>query len=398
MVGVDGFLATAEPLPEPLLLLQLNGEILAANSAAGKMLDASPNELTGRLLQELTVDPAEELGQFQNRCGRSRGLLPGRLTLRGTDGESRAVRIDGALFRPRQDDAGPLVLLRLRSQDQTITSFQLLNEQITELQREIGRRRQIEHRHELLLESEREARARAEDADKTKDEFLASLSHELRAPLQAIANWVYLLRQPSLDSKTKTRALETIERNLTLQTQLINDLLDITHISAGQIHLEKETVDLTSLVDQVCAGLRQEIEEKGIELQQTLAPAVAVEGDPVRLRQVIWILLSNAVKFTRDSGRIELSLEADEKRARVTVRDNGTGIDSETLARLFEPFHQADASRTRLHGGLGLGLAISRHLVELQGGTILAESEGVGRGATFTLELPRTLIDESDRE
>lgn len=255
--------------------------------------------------------------------------------------------------------------------------------------RDIGERRQAERERAEILVRERTARSRAEAADRTKDEFLATLSHELRAPLQAIGNWIYLLKSQALDSGTTARALDTIERNLRTQTQLVDDLLDVSHLVAGQVSLERESLELGPLVQEVVESFQTEIETKGIRVELSLTPGIdPISGDRERLRQVICNLFSNALKFSREDGTIAVGLEPIQDGVRLTMRDTGEGISAESMPFIFDRFRQVDASRTRLHGGLGLGLTIARHLAKLHGGVLEAQSSGPDQGATFTLTLP----------
>jgi signal transduction histidine kinase/ActR/RegA family two-component response regulator len=240
-----------------------------------------------------------------------------------------------------------------------------------------------------LYDAERRSRAEAEAANRTKDEFLATLSHELRTPLTAMLGWTRLLRTSNLDETTASHALETVERNARAQAQLIEDLLDVSRIITGKVRIEVHPVELIPVIEAAVDAVRPAAEAKAIHLQTALDPlAGPVSGDPARLQQVVWNLVSNAVKFTGKGGRIEVGLERADSHLQITVADTGEGIRQEFLPYVFDRFRQADGSTTRTHGGLGLGLAIVRHLVELHGGTVKAESEGVGHGATFTVALP----------
>jgi PAS domain S-box-containing protein len=228
-----------------------------------------------------------------------------------------------------------------------------------------------------------------ESADRAKDQFLATLSHELRTPLTAILGWTRLLRSGRLDAAAQTTGLETIERNTRLQTQLIEDLLDVSRIISGKLQLDRQPVELAGVVEAAAQSLQSVADGKGVALRLTLDTGHdLVEGDPHRLQQVVLNLLSNAIKFTPPEGRIDVCLERAGDRARLVVSDTGQGITAEALPHVFDPFRQADGTHTKQHGGLGLGLAIVRHLVASHGGAVRAESEGTGRGATFTVELP----------
>jgi signal transduction histidine kinase/CheY-like chemotaxis protein len=240
-----------------------------------------------------------------------------------------------------------------------------------------------------LLSREHTAREEAEFANRAKDEFLATVSHELRTPLNAILGWAHMLRANRLDQVTQTRALETIERNAKSQAQLIEDILDVSRIVAGKLHLEVRPVELATLVDAAIDSVRPAADAKGIILEAILDPrAGPVLGDPNRLQQVIWNLAANAVKFTGKGGSVQVRLQRAGAYVEVVVSDTGQGINSAFLPHVFERFRQADATSTRSHGGLGLGLAIVRHLVEMHGGAVFADSPGEGKGATFTVRLP----------
>jgi signal transduction histidine kinase/CheY-like chemotaxis protein len=240
-----------------------------------------------------------------------------------------------------------------------------------------------------LLKRTEAARADAEAANRMKDEFLATLSHELRTPLNAVMGWIRLLAVGGLDAGTAARGLEAIERNARLQAQLIDDLLDVSRIVTGKLRVHVRTVALPEVVQAAVETVRPAAAARHIQLEITFEPSVGpVAGDPQRLQQVAWNLLSNAVKFTPPAGRIEVRLARVGTLAELSVRDTGQGIAPEFLPHVFDRFRQADSTTTRAHGGLGLGLAIVRHLVELHGGTVRAESPGPGQGATFTVSLP----------
>jgi PAS domain S-box-containing protein len=236
-----------------------------------------------------------------------------------------------------------------------------------------------------------QARAEAEEANRMKDQFLATLSHELRTPLNAILGWAQILRAGRLDAEGMARGLDAIERSSRAQAQLIGDLLDISRITSGKLRLEMQSVDLAKAVEAALSTILPAAEARGVSIKRSLDPRVGlVTGDPDRLQQVIWNLLSNAVKFTPKGGRVEVHLTVVENggHAEIRVRDTGQGIAPELLPHVFDLFRQDDGSTTWRQGGLGLGLPIVRELVELQGGTVWAESAGPGQGATFTVSLP----------
>jgi PAS domain S-box-containing protein len=256
----------------------------------------------------------------------------------------------------------------------------------------------------VLLENEREARAEAERSSQMKDEFLATLSHELRTPLSAILGWSQVLRRGSRDGADLQRGLSTIERNARAQAQLIEDLLDMSRITSGKVLLDMQVINPATFVDAAIETVRPAADVKHIALEKRYDPqagGLRVAGDSGRLQQVIWNLLSNAIKFTPRDGLVAVEIERREApgadTVAITVRDNGAGIRPEFITHVFERFRQEDASMTRRHGGLGLGLSIVKHLVEQHGGTVHAESAGEGQGASFTIELPLAQAPAGER-
>ncbi len=257
------------------------------------------------------------------------------------------------------------------------------------LQSEIAERLRAENEREALLARERELRTQAEELSQLKDEFLATMSHELRTPLNAIFGWITLLRTRRLDEATQARALETIERNARSQKRLIEDLLDVSRIVTGKIALELVEVEPRRVVEGAVATLQPAAHAKGIRIVARLQPgADVVRGDFARLQQVVCNLLSNAIKFTPGGGTVEVCLSSGAGRIEIAVSDTGQGIKPEFLPHVFDRFRQEDGSISRRHGGLGLGLAIVRHLVDLHAGSVQAHSEGEGRGARFVVHLP----------
>jgi len=229
----------------------------------------------------------------------------------------------------------------------------------------------------------------AEDSSRLKDEFLATISHELRTPLTAILGWSRMLRSHQLSGEDYAKALETIERNAHAQAQLIDDLLDVSRIITGKLRMDVRPSDPNAFIEAAIEALTPAAVAKGVRVQKILDTGmVAVPGDPVRLQQVIWNLLSNAIKFTPRDGRVQVRLERVNSHVEIVVSDTGQGISNDFLPFVFDRFRQADQRTSRQHGGMGLGLAIVRHLVELHGGTVRAASPGEGQGATFTVQLP----------
>jgi signal transduction histidine kinase/CHASE1-domain containing sensor protein/ActR/RegA family two-component response regulator len=240
-----------------------------------------------------------------------------------------------------------------------------------------------------LLKLERTARQAAEESNRLKDEFLATVSHELRTPLTAILGWSRLLEDGSVDDVVRNQAIETICRNAMAQAQIVDDILDVSRIITGNLYLDLHPVELAPVVKNAINVVRPTADAKGIKIDARLTATQAmVSGDANRLQQVIWNLLSNAVKFTSSGGRVTVRLSQVGSTVEIKVSDTGQGISREFMPYVFDRFRQADSTTTRHHGGLGLGLAIARHLVEIHGGTIKAESAGEGRGATFTIKLP----------
>jgi len=250
-------------------------------------------------------------------------------------------------------------------------------------------RKLAEKERAALLVRERDARRHAEEADRLKDEFLATLSHELRTPLTSILGWASMIRNGEVEGANAERAIETIERNARSQARLIDDLLDVSRIITGNLRLELDPLNLAPIVEAAVDALRPTADAKGIGLRMEFAPvSCLVRGDANRLRQVIWNLLSNAIKFTPKRGKVTIALDCVESLARLSVRDTGEGISAEFLPYVFDRFRQAEGSISRKQGGLGLGLAVVRHLVELHGGNVSANSEGLDKGSTFQVELP----------
>ena len=272
-----------------------------------------------------------------------------------------------------------------RPDDALLAMFGSVGNQIGQF---IVRKRAEEEREQLLIR-EHAARAEAEAANRTKDEFLAIVSHELRTPLNAIVGWAALLRGGELDETMSTRAVEIIDRNSKAQAQLIEDILDISRIVSGNLRLNLRPVQLDQVIKMAIESMRPVADAKSIEIFVALDPNTSpVSGDPDRLQQIVWNILSNAVKFTPPGGQINVCLTAGDSHNEIVINDTGEGIGSEFLPHVFDPFRQADSSKTRRHGGLGLGLAIVHRLVELHGGLVRAHSDGDGKGTTFVLTFP----------
>ncbi len=277
----------------------------------------------------------------------------------------------------------------LKNIDNSVKQTEAARLHVEELSRYISElQRSEEARGHLLVRAER-ARAEAEAANRIKDEFLATLSHELRTPLTSLLGWSSVLRESKRDEKVLAQGLDAIDRNARVQAQLIDDLLDVSRIVSGKLNLDVRPLDICSVTRAAINVVRPAADAKGITLDYAAEPGLgAISADSGRMHQIIWNLLSNAVKFTPQNGKITIRISREGTHAKVTVSDTGQGIDPEFLPRVFDRFRQADSSTTRSFGGLGLGLAIVRHLVELHGGTVSAESEGCRKGATFTTTFP----------
>ena len=266
--------------------------------------------------------------------------------------------------------------------------------------RDVSERKRIDRAlHELLaerdrlLESERAARSQAEHLSATKDEFLALLSHELRTPLSAILGWTQILRRKNPVSGDLSDGLEVIERNVRAQTQLVEDLLDMSRIISGQMRLDVQPIMPYASVHGAVESVRPAADARGLRLEAILDPAAGpVSGDANRVQQVVWNLVSNAIKFTPKGGRVQVLLERSDSHIQIRVVDSGVGINPDFLPHVFERFRQADASTTRSYRGLGLGLSIVKHIVELHGGTVSVNSAGEGQGATFVVQLPLAVV------
>jgi PAS domain S-box-containing protein len=344
-----------------ICMLSPHGVVTSWNAGGERLFGYSADEIIGRSFATFYLAPDREEGgaAAQLMASESEGRL---------ESEGLRLRRGGAAF-----DAH-VVLTPLRDAARELRGFSLVVRDITERKR-----------------LEDDLRRRAEDlavANRAKEDFLATLSHELRTPLNAMLGWTRLLRLGKLDSAGISRALETIERNAHLQEQLVSDILDVSRIVTGKLRLELRPTDLALLVDATLDALRPAAEAKRIALRSRLQFAGSVLGDPDRLQQVIWNLVSNAIKFTPAGGSVDVSLDRQGTSAVVTVADTGEGVALDLLPYVFDRFRQGDASVTRPHGGLGLGLSIVRHIVELHGGKVTVDSNGRGQGSTFSVLLP----------
>ncbi|HEU4766227.1 MAG TPA: ATP-binding protein [Pyrinomonadaceae bacterium] len=286
----------------------------------------------------------------------------------------------------------------LRHEGRVIGTLTIIEDVTERVAREAELHAQLEDRSRLLS-NEKLARNEAERANRLKDEFLATISHELRNPLNAIMGWAHMMRLGNLTPANVERAVETIYRNAKSQSQLVADLLDVSRIISGKLRLDVRTVDLIYIVNAAIDSIRPAADAKGIRVQTMLDSAAGpISGDADRLQHIVWNLLTNAVKFTPKGGRIQVKLQRVDSHVEIVVSDSGVGISKEFLPYVFDRFRQADASTTRIHGGLGLGLSIVHQLVDLHGGTVSVSSEGEGKGATFTISLPFVGVISNQQE
>jgi two-component system CheB/CheR fusion protein len=366
-----------ETVRHPLLILNAGLRVERANQSFYDYFQLTPGETVGRLLYEL--------GEGQWDVPALRQALSD-IVRRAAPLEDVEVEHEFPRVGRRTLIVNASKLHRESGQESILLAF----EDRTEA-------RSTERERETLLALEQQARQRAEQADQIKDEFVATLSHELRGPLNSMVGWVHVLRASGLDEATRELGRAAIERSVNAQTRLIEDLLDYSRVVAGKLHLAPRLMDVVPVAGSAIEAVRAAADAKGIRLElATDAKSALVHGDPDRLQQVLWNLLSNAVKFTARGGRVEVWIGRVDASVHIRVRDTGQGISRDFLPHVFERFRQQDGTPRRMQGGLGLGLAIVKELVELHGGTVHAESAGEGQGATFAVALPlATLLAET---
>jgi PAS domain S-box-containing protein len=381
---------TLSSIGDAVIATDLDGRVTFINPTAETLTGWSLAEATGTPLHEVfnivnehTRETVESPFEAIKRHGLTVGLANHTIII-GKDGRETPIDDSGAPIRnPSGNVVGAVIVFH-----------------------DVSERRAAEHERERLLESEKSARRAAESSDRLKDEFLATVSHELRTPLNSILGWAAMLNlKDSYDEKSVRNAIGIIERNARAQSALINDILDVSRIITGKLQIRSKRARLGPVVRAAIETLRPAIEAKAIRaIVSDNSQGAAVNGDPDRMQQVVWNLVSNAVKFTPQGGRIEVSLDERDEAVEISVRDSGVGIDKEFLPFVFERFRQADSSAIRSDSGLGLGLSIVRHLVEMHGGTVTVQSEGAGKGALFAVILPRAVEtvkqahDEADSE
>lgn len=367
--------AIVQSSDDAIVSKDLNGVVQSWNAGAERMFGYSAAEVVGKSITILfPEDRLEEEGVILARLRSGERVDHFETVRRTKDGRLIDVSVS---ISPIRDASGQIVGASKVARD------------ITERKRAEAERAKAASDREELLASEHAARKEAERHGRLKDEFLATLSHELRTPLSAVLGWTHVLRRGAVPGSELDEGLAVIERNARVQASLIDDLLDMSRIISGKLRLNIQPIELSSVVAAALESIRPAAEAKGVRLTQAIdVPLGWVSGDSARLQQIFWNLLSNAVKFTPRGGRVHVVLERVDSHVEVSVTDSGEGIAPEFLAVVFERFRQADASTTRRHGGLGLGLAIVRHLAELHGGTVRASSPGRGQGATFIVSLP----------
>ena len=365
------------------------GDAVIATDVEGRIAFMNPvaEHLTGWRLDAVLGHPCTEIFRIVNEDSRESVESPVSRVLKegvvvGLANHTVLIAANG-VERPIDDSGAPI-----RSHGGRVIGAVLVFRDITERRRAEAERRSTAVERERLLEAERAARSEAERANRVKDEFVAMVSHELRTPLNAIMGWAQLMVESPSDPDVIRRGLEVIFRNTRMQAQLISDLLDMSRIVSGKLRLTIENLDLEWIVRSTIESVHVAAQAKSIVIDQQLDPTSAIAGDAGRLQQIVWNLVSNAVKFTPEGGSIFVRLRQAGSDAELTVSDTGVGIHSDFLPHIFERFKQGNPSITRRFGGLGLGLSIAKHLVDLHGGSISADSKGEGLGASFTVRLP----------
>jgi len=371
---------TLESIGDAVIATDVRGHVTFMNPVAEHLTGWRIDEARGRACTDVfTVINETTRRPVDNPV--TRVLTEGSIV--GLANHTLLISADGT-ERPIDDSGAPI-----RNREGRIVGIVLVFRDVSERRRAEREREVATLDRERLLIAERTARAEAERANRLKDDFVAMVSHELRTPLNAILGWTDLMLRKRDDAALAARGLDIVARNTRLQTQLISDLLDISRIVSGKLRLDMQSVDLASQIDAAIETVQHGADERRIRITRQVDPEVGpIAGDPARLQQVVWNLLSNALKFTPKGGHVNVTLRRVGSQAEISVEDNGSGIPPDFLPYVFDRFQQADASRTRRFGGLGLGLSIVKNLVEFHGGTVRAESEGDGRGATFRVAIP----------
>ena len=360
-----GMLSTViDSSPLPIVVFETDGAVLRWNRAAERLFGIRAEDVEGRALEsaalpDWVVNARQVASWLQS----------------GSSVEYNFQRADGASI----DVA--MFVAPLQGAEGFVAIFE-----------DVSMRKRFERERTEWLSRERDARTEAEAANRLKDEFLATLSHELRTPLNAILGWLQILRQDAIDKEKRTRALEIIERNASAQQQIINDILEVSQIVRGQLRLDMRPLDIIAAVEAAVESVRPTtLAKRQVVTLHVPEGRPSVSADHARVQQMLWNLLANATKYTHREGRIDVTVTVGDADVEITIQDNGVGIAAHALPHVFERFRQGHAGPTREYGGLGLGLAIVRHLADMHGGAVRAVSEGAGRGASFTLTLPLML-------
>jgi PAS domain S-box-containing protein len=363
-----GMLSTViDSSPLSIAVFEPDGSVLRWNRAAERLFGIAAENIEGQALA------TQRLPEWLVNAGHVAAWLQSGSSVEHTFARADGVAIDIAMFAaPLQGAHGYVAIFE-----------------------DVSIRKRFERERTEWLAREREARTEAEAASRLKDEFLATLSHELRTPLNAILGWLQILRQDAIDPDKRARALDIIERNASAQQQIINDILEVSQIVRGQLRLDMHPLDIGAAVETAVESVRPTVLAKRQTLTVNSPPRpLFVSADHARVQQMLWNLLANATKYTPRDGRIEVTTALADADVEITIRDNGVGIAAHALPHVFERFRQGNAGPTREYGGLGLGLAIVRHLADMHGGAVRAASEGAGCGASFTLSLP-LLVDHA---
>jgi PAS domain S-box-containing protein len=371
--------SVVESSDDAIVTKTLTGVITSWNAAAERLLGYPHTEAVGSPIT--MIIPADRLDEERTIIAKLRAGE------RIEHYETQRVRKDGRVIEVE------LTISPLRDGTGTIVGASKILRDVTERKRVDRELQRLLAEHNEILERERGARAQAEKVSASKDQFLAMLSHELRTPLNAILGWTQVLRSGRGEPADYAKGLEVIERNVRLQSQLVEDLLDMSRIVAGQMRLDVQALMPFGLVQAAVESLRPVAAKKSLRIETTLDPSAGpISGDGGRLQQVVWNLVSNAIKFTPDGGRVQVVLARVNSHIEISVADTGIGIEAELLPHVFERFRQGDTSITRHYGGLGLGLSIVKHIVDLHGGNVQVASGGKGQGATFRVQLPLAVV------
>jgi len=371
--------AVVESSDDAIITKTLDGIITSWNSAAERLLGYSAAEAIGKPITILI--PEGRLGEEKDIIAKLRAGIP------ISHYETERLAKGGRLIEVA------LTISPVRGSSGEIVGASKILRDITQRMRSERELQILLEERNHLLESERAARSQAEQLSSTKDQFLAMLSHELRTPLNAILGWTQILRRSGPNSPDFAKGMEVIERNVRLQSQLVEDLLDMSRITSGQMRLDVQPLMPVTCVQVAVDSLRPAAETRGVRLEAMFDPSAGpISGDSGRIQQVVWNLVSNAIKFTPSGGRVQVVLERVNSHIEISVADTGMGIEPDFLPHVFERFRQGDTSLTRRHGGLGLGLSIVKNIVELHGGSVQAKSAGLGHGATFRVQLPLAVV------